>query len=166
MDVPIYNNLFLCYYYTIKTNGCKEEMEHMYKKKLGQTYYTNRHSCFLLQYHIVLITKYRRPVLTGAVKELIYQVIQDIFDEKDLIILEMNGEADHIHILFEADPFTAPGTLVNVIKTKTSRYARKQYGDTFLKEYYWKPLFWSDSYFATTVSENSLQMVQEYIKNQ
>lgn len=130
----------------------------MYKKKLGQTYYTNRHSCFLLQYHIVLVTKYRRPVLTGAVKELVYQVI--------LVILEMNGESDHIHILFEADPFTAPGTLVNVIKTKTSRYARKQYGDTFLKEYYWKPLFWSDSYFATTVSENSLQMVQEYIKNQ
>ena len=143
-----------------------KEKEHMYKKKLGQTYYTNRHSCFLLQYHIVLVTKYRRPVLTGAVKELVYQVIQDIFDEKDLVILEMNGEADHIHILFEADPFTAPGTLVNVIKTKTSRYARKQYGDTFLKEYYWKPLFWSDSYFATTVSENSLQMVQEYIKNQ
>ena len=166
MDVPLYNNLFLCYYYTIKTNGCKEETEHMYRKKLGQTYYTNRHSCFLLQYHIVLVTKYRRPVLTGAVKELVYQVIQDIFDEKDLAILEMNGESDHIHILFEADPFTAPGTLVNVIKTKTSRYARKQYGDTFLKEYYWKPLFWSDSYFATTVSENSLQMVQEYIKNQ
>ena len=70
--------------------------------------YTNRHSCFLLQYHIVLVTKYRRPVLTGAVKELVYQVIQDIFDEKDLVILEMNGEADHIHILFEADPFTAP----------------------------------------------------------
>ena len=45
----------------------------MYKKKLGQTYYTNRHSCFLLQYHIVLLTKYRRPVLTGAVKELVYQ---------------------------------------------------------------------------------------------
>ena len=166
MDVSIYNNLFLCYYYITKTNGCKVEREHMYKKKLGQTYYTNRHSCFLLQYHIVLVTKYRCPVLTGAVKELVYQVIQDIFDEKDLVILEMNVEADHIHILFEADPFTAPGTLVNVIKTKTSRYARKQYGDTFLKEYYWKPLFWSDSYFATTVSENSLQMVQEYIKNQ
>ena len=70
----------------------------------------------------------------------------------------MNGEADHIHILFEADPFTAPGTLVNVIKTKTSRYARKQYGDTIL--------FWSNSYFTTIVNENSLQLVQEYIKNQ
>lgn len=117
-------------------------------------------------YHIVLVTKYRRPVLTGPVKDLVYRVIQDIFDEKKLVILEMNGEADHIHILFEADPFTAPGTLVNIIKTKTSRYARKEYGETFLKEYYWKPMFWSDSYFVTTVSENSLQMVQEYIKNQ
>ena len=37
----------------------------------------------------------------------------------------------------------------------------KRLGDTILKEYYWKPLFWSDSYFPTTVSENSLQMVQK-----
>ena len=143
----------------------REEGKNMYKKRSGQTYYTNRHSCFLLQYHFVLVTKYRRPVLTGPVKDLVYQVIQDIFDEKKLVILEMNGEADHIHILFEADPFTSPGTLVNIVKTKTSRYARKEYGETLLKEYYWKPLFWSDSYFVTTVSENSLQMVQEYIKN-
>ena len=121
----------------------------MYKKKLGQTYYTNRHSCFLLQYHIVLVTKYRRPVLTGAVKELVYQVIQDIFDEKDLVILEMNGEADHIHILFEA-----------------SRYARTQYGDTILKESCQDSLFWSNSYFTTIANENSLQLIQEYINNQ
>ena len=56
--------------------------KNMYKKRSGQTYYTNRHSCFLLQYHIVLVTKYRRPVLTGPVKDLVYRVIQDIFDEK------------------------------------------------------------------------------------
>ena len=132
----------------------------MYKKKLGQTYYTNRHSCFLLQYHIVLVTKNRRPVLTGAVKELVCQVIQDIFDEKDLVILEMNGEADHIHILFEADPFTAPGTLVNVIKTKTSRYARKQYGDTILKESCPGFLVLTTA-ILLIVKRNSLQLVQD-----
>ena len=130
----------------------------MYEKKKGQTYYTNRHSCFLLQYHMVLVTKYRHPVLTGGVKE--------IFREKGLVILEMNGEAEHVHVLFEADPFTAPGSLVNIVKTKTSRFARKEYGETVLKKYYWKPYFWSDSYFVTTVSENSLAMVQDYIRNQ
>lgn len=138
----------------------------MFKKVKGQSYYTNRHSCFLLQYHMVLVTKYRHPVLTGKVKELVYDTIRDIFDDRRLVILEMNGEADHIHILFEADPFTAPGELVNVVKTKTARFARKAYGDTILKKYYRKPLFWSDSYFVTTVSENSLATVKEYIHNQ
>lgn len=138
----------------------------MYKKKSGQPYYTNRHSCFLLQYHMVLVTKYRKPVLEGEVRELVYQTIKDVFSEKGLVILEMNGEADHIHILYEADPFTAPGELANVIKTKTSRFARKQFGDTKLKKYYWKPLFWSDSYFVTTASENTLETVKAYIQNQ
>ena len=138
----------------------------MYRKVKGQTYYTNRHSCFLLQYHMVLVTKYRHPVLTGEVKELVYSTIREIFDERKLVILEMNGEADHIHILFEADPFTAPGELVNVVKTKTARFARKAYGDTILRKYYWKPLFWSDSYFVTTLSDNSLTTVKEYIHNQ
>lgn len=138
----------------------------MYVKKKGQPYYTNRHSCFLLQYHMVLVTKYRKPVLTEEIKELVYQIIRDIFEEKGLVILELNGEADHVHILYEADPFTAPGTLANVIKTKTSRFARKQYSETILKRFYWKPYFWSDSYFVTSVSENSLANVKRYIQEQ
>ncbi|MBO5521356.1 MAG: IS200/IS605 family transposase [Eubacterium sp.] len=138
----------------------------MFVRKKGQTYYTNRHSCFLLQYHMVLVTKYRHPVLTGPVKELVYKTIRDIFAEKNLNILEMNGEADHVHVPFEADPYTTPGELVNIIKTKTSRFARKEYGDTLLKPFYWKPYFWSDSYFVASVSENSLSTVREYIQNQ
>ena len=120
----------------------------------------------MLQYHLVLVTKYRKPVLFGPIKDLVYQTIQTICDEKGLVILEMNGEADHVHILFEADPFTCVGELVNVIKTKTSRFVRKQYGDTLLKPYYWKSLFWSDSYFVTSVSENSLTNIKTYIQNQ
>lgn len=138
----------------------------VYRRKKDQPYYTNRHSCFLLQYHMVLVTKYRKPVLQGEVRELVYQTIRDIFSEKGLNILEMNGGSDHVHILFEADPYTTPGELVNVVKTKTSRFARKKFGDTELRKYYWKPLFWSSSYFVATVSENSLKAVQSYIQNQ
>ena len=138
----------------------------VYRRKKDQPYYTNRHSCFLLQYHMVLVTKYRKPVLQGKVGELVCQTIRDIFSEKGLNILEMNGGSDHVHILFEADPYTTPGELVNVVKTKTSRFARKKFGDTELRKYYSKPLFWSSSYFVATVSENSLKAVQSYIQNQ
>ena len=89
----------------------------MYKKKNGQSYYTNRHSCFLLQYHMVLVTKYRHPVIRGDLKEDLYKRIREVFDNRQLHILELNGEEDHVHILFEADPMTSPGELANVIKT-------------------------------------------------
>ena len=138
----------------------------MYKAKNDQAYYTNRHSCFLLQYHMVLVTKYRHPVIEGEIKTTLYQKIESIFAERNLNILEMNGESDYVHILFEADPFTAPGELANVVKTQSSRYIRKLYGETALKKWYWKPLFWSDSYFVATVSENSLSIVRAYIQSQ
>ena len=114
------------------------------KKKTGSDYYTNRHSCFLLQYHIVLVTKYRHPVLAGGVKEAVYERIRYVAESRGFNILELNGEADHVHLLIEAEPQTSPGQLVNVIKTQTSRRARKLYGDTELRPYYWKPYFWSD----------------------
>lgn len=136
------------------------------KKKNGRDYYTNRHGCFLLQYHIVLVTKYRHPVLTGEVKETVYERIRYVAESRGFNLLEVNGEADHVHLLIEADPQTSPGEIVNVLKTQTSRRARKLYGDTTLKEYYWKPYFWSDSYFVTTVSENTLEAVTKYIQNQ
>lgn len=131
------------------------------KKKTGSDYYTNRHSCFLLQYHIVLVTKYRHPVLAGGAKEAVYERIRYVAESRGFNILELNGEADHVHLLIEADPQTSPGKLVNVIKTQTSRRARKLYGDTELR-----PYFWSDSYFIATVSENTLEGVKKYIKDQ
>ena len=137
----------------------------MYKRKKGQLYYTNRHSCFLLQYHMVLVTKYRRPVLTGKIKDHVYNTIRTIFEERGYNILEMNGEPDHIHILFEAGPDTAPMELANVVKTKTARFVRRDLPDE-VNRTYWKQVFWTDSYFVTTVGTNSLAVVQDYIKNQ
>ena len=64
----------------------------------------------------------------------------------------------------EADAVTSPAELANVIKTQTARQARKLYGETLLKKYYWKPYFWSDSYFICSVSETSRQVIQQYQK--
>ena len=135
------------------------------KKIKGQPYYTNRHSCFLLQYHIVLVTKYRHPILEGKIKESVYTIIQSICDEKGYNILEMNGEPDHVHILLETGTDMKPQEFINIIKTKTARFTRRDYG-VLLKKWYWKPLFWSDSYFISTVGINTLDVVKQYIQNQ
>lgn len=126
----------------------------MFKKVTDKPYYTNNHSCFLLSAHLVLVTKYRKPVLQGAVKEYVYSLIR-----------EMNGEPDHIHILFDYAPDIKLTELINKMKSRTARLARRDY-PTEVSEYYWKPVFWTNSYFVGSVGTNTAEIVEEYIKNQ
>ena len=42
-------------------------------------------------------------------------------EERGCILTEINGEPDHIHVLFDAGPEVNLLDLVRVIKTKTSR---------------------------------------------
>ena len=69
-------------------------------------------------------------------------------------------------LLLEADTMTSPAELANVLKTQTARRARKLYGDTTLKKYYWKPCFWSDSYFITTTGGANIETLERYIQDQ
>ena len=134
-------------------------------KMTSDGYYKNQHSCFLLQYHLVLVTKYRHPVLQGEIEEYLIQYTRDYFKKQDLNILELNCSEDHIHILFEAVPQMNLSNFVNAYKTASSRMVRKNFGNE-LKQYYWKPYFWSLSYFIGSVSENTLETVKKYIQNQ
>lgn len=129
-------------------------------------YKTNRHSCYLLEYHLVVVTKYRHPVLQGKLKDelirLSYYVIEECWDS---IIHEINTDKDHIHILFEAKPQVQLSKLVNNYKTVTSRRLRREFAEE-LRPYYWKPYFWSGSYFICSVSDRTNAAVEAYIKNQ
>lgn len=126
----------------------------------------NLHAVFDLEYHLVIVTKYRHPVLTEEVKASLlshtYRLFETNFDCK---VLEVNTDKDHIHILFSAKPQVQLSKLVNTYKTVTSRLLRKEFAE-FLKPYYWKPYFWSRSYFICTASECSHDPVTAYIKNQ
>lgn len=129
-------------------------------------YYTNCHSCYLLQYHIVLVTKYRKPVLTGKVKQTVYDAVQKYCNGHSANILEINGEPDHIHLLVELTLQDSLASFIGGLKSSTARAARRLYGNNILRKFYWKPYFWTAGYFVATVSENSLSVVKAYIQNQ
>ena len=67
--------------------------------------------------------------------------------------------------MFEAPPQVQLSKLANNYKTVTSRLLRKEFADE-LKNYYWKPYFWADSYFVCTVSDKNRNVVKKYIQNQ
>lgn len=135
----------------------------MFLKQDG--YYVNRHSCFLLQYHLVLVTKYRHPVICGQLETALRNYTEAYFKDRDLPIQAFECMPDHIHILFDAKPNLNLAEFVNAFKSASSRNIRKQFAEE-LKPYYWKPYFWSLSYFIGTVSDRTSTAVKEYINNQ
>ena len=128
-------------------------------------YYRGRHSCFLLQYHLVLTTKYRHPVLTGPVEEFLRTYTTTYFKDHFAPIIKMEIMPEHIHILFETDPTTRLDTFINAFKAASSRLIRSRYPEE-LSKWYWEPLFWARTYFIASVSEQSTAIVKRYIEMQ
>lgn len=129
-----------------------------------EPYYRHQHSCFLLQYHLVLVTKYRKEVIKDELKYKLINYTTNYFKERKLNIIEINTDIDHIHILFDAPPNINLAMFINAYKSASSRYIRKNFTE-YLSKYYWEPLFWSKSYFLGTVSDKSAAIVQKYIQN-
>lgn len=128
-------------------------------------YYINRHSCYLLQYHLVLVTKYRHPVIQGELEQALKEYTFAYFKERNMIIQAFECMPDHIHILFDAKPNMDLSEFINAYKSASSRRMRKLFLEE-LNPYYWKPYFWSLSYFIGTVSERTTTAVKEYIEHQ
>lgn len=129
-------------------------------------YHKNRHSVYLLQYHLVVVTKYRHPVIDGDVKDRLISLSHEIIEEHwKGEILEINTDHDHIHIQFEISPQTQLSKLINNYKTVTSRLIRKEFSEE-LRPYYEKPYFWSDTYFISSVSDTSRKTIEQYIQAQ
>jgi putative transposase len=103
------------------------------------------HSVFKLQYHLVLVTNYRRRCITAPMLARLTEILTNLCDRWESRLLQFNGEPDHLHLLVELNPKVQPSKFVNNLKTVSSRLIRKEF-TTDLKTVYWKPVFWSRSY--------------------
>jgi putative transposase len=84
---------------------------------------------------------------------------------KEGVLIEFNGEEDHVHLLLELPPKVAISSLVNSLKTVTSRLLRRDHA-TALKSYYWKNALWSRSYFVASCGGAPLSVIKQYIEQQ
>lgn len=125
----------------------------------------NRHSVYDLEYHLVVCTKFRRPVIRGDLKERLIDLTYTLFDKYGGFVNAVETDEDHVHIMFETPPQVCLSQMINNYKCVTSRRLRKEF-EGFLKPFFYEPLFWSDSYFICTASERSRDAVKKYIQNQ
>ncbi len=54
--------------------------------------------------HLVLVTKYRRKVITGDVLHRLHEIFALTCKKWDCVLVELNGESDHCHLLIDINP--------------------------------------------------------------
>lgn len=124
------------------------------------------HCSYNLQYHLVLVTKYRRKVINKPILEKLEEHFRYLLNERwEAQLLEFNGEPDHVHMLIALNPKIGPSVLVNNLKTVSSRIIRRDFAD-HIKHFYRKPVFWSRTYCLITCGGAPLSVLKQYIENQ
>ncbi len=129
-----------------------------------RNYRKTGHSVYDLKYHLVWITKYRKPVLRGEIAERARDLIQEICKSKDVIILKGHISRDHVHIFVSVPPYISVSQLVQSLKGKTSRKMLSEFRR--LSRAFWGRHFWGRGYFVASSGNVTDEVILRYVEEQ
>ena len=129
-----------------------------------ENYRKSSHSIYDIKYHIVWVTKYRKPVITGKVAERTRELIRMKCSENEVEIISGYVSKDHIHLLVSAPPHLSVSKLVQYIKGFTSRKIQMEFKE--INKQYWGRHLWAVGYFAASSGNVTDEVIAEYIRNQ
>lgn len=120
-----------------------------------------------LEYHIVLVSKYRKPVFDG-IEDSVLVAVRNAARNGKFEILEMAVDlGNHLHLVVRADPTVSVAQLVRRLKQLTTLELWSTQ-ENRLGKFYWgkKRKLWSGGYFAGTVGAVSREAVLDYVRRQ
>lgn len=109
--------------------------------------------------HLVFSTKHRMNLITQEIEIPLYKYITGICTNFDCPVIQINGVADHIHILFMLSKNMALAKIVEEIKKNSSKWVKHEFSgyDNF---------YWQTGYGAFSVSPKHVSIVTNYIRCQ
>lgn len=119
---------------------------------------------YSLQYHIVWVTKYRKPIFTGEIGADVKKYLLDTLESLDMIPVAMEVMPDHIHLLVDCKPQLRLSDAIKILKGNTARWLFMAHPE--IKQQLWGGHLWNPSYFVATVSDRSREQVMQYISSQ
>jgi putative transposase len=100
--------------------------------------------------------------LSNAALERMHEVCQGVAQKMGLQLLELNGEADHVHLLVEYQPPLSVLTLVKYLKVVSSRMLRKEFSELAVRGAH----LWTPSYFAASAGGALIERLRGYVETQ
>ena len=128
------------------------------------SYRKTAHSVYDLKYHIVWITKYRKPILRGEIGKRVRELIRQTCASLDIYIVKGHVSKDHVHLLVSVPPNLAVSELVKRLKGRSSRLMLEEFGE--LRKVYWGRHLWARGYFVASSGNVTDEVIAEYIEKQ
>ena len=132
--------------------------------KLSKDIRHGRHCVSALHVHLVFVTKYRRKVFDRDALERLQAIFEKVCLDFQARLVEINGEAEHVHLLINYPPKHSVSSLVNSLKGVSSRLLRSERPD--MEKRYSNKVLWSPSYFAASCGGAPLGMIKQYVRQQ
>lgn len=129
-----------------------------------ERYRKSSHCTYDIKYHIVWITKYRKPVLRGSIAERTRESVRMICAANDVEILAGHVGIEHIHLLVSVPPHLSASKLVQYIKGSTSHKLQMEYKE--LNRQYWGRHLWARGYFVASNGNVTDEVILKYIQSQ
>ena len=124
----------------------------------------NKHSVYLLNYHLVMVVKYRRKVITDPISDRLKEMFELIGKDYKITVDTWNHDNDHVHVLFRAEPKTEMTKFLNAYKAASSRRIKQEFPE--IRDMLWKDAFWSQSFCLRTTGGAPMEVIRKYIETQ
>jgi len=128
------------------------------------SYRKGSHTVYDLKYHVVWITKYRKPVLRGDVGKKVREFIRQTCATLDVYIVSGHVAVDHVHLLLSVPPNLAVSDLVQRLKGRSSRLLLDEFAE--LKRQFWGRHLWARGYFVASSGNVTDEIIKQYIEAQ
>ena len=119
------------------------------------------HRVFNVSYHIIFVTKYRKPLMKGYIRTQIEKYLLEKAEQLKVKIEQYEIMPDHVHLFVKCSPNIKISDLVQSLKGYSSYMLRRNFE---LKKKF--KHFWSPSYYCETVGHISEKTIRKYIKDQ
>lgn len=129
-------------------------------------YQKSSHVTYDVRYHLVWITKYRKPVLSLSMQERLKEILIQTCEFAGVVILTIWFEKDHVHMYIRMPITKSITSVVWYIKWKSSYIMRKEFYKQLKKAYWWVECLWAVWYFVSSVWEINGEIIAKYVEQQ
>ena len=122
------------------------------------------HTVFEIHLHLVWITKYRRPALSGEVATRVRDLIRDICAQHEVTIRKGHVSTDPVHLFVSIPPQGTISRLLQWLKGKTAHQLMAEF--PHIKKQFWGRHLWARGYFCCSSGNVTDEVIAKYIADQ